>query len=109
MSSKCVQRCVHLLWIAQSLVSLSDILKSLFCLWIIWILIWMVHDSGFPVGLLYGTVICILVHTKDLVVVLSLALLQFNLCFSYLLCDGGIIGILLLQGLEFADGFLPVA
>ena len=72
-------------------------------------LVRMMDDSQFPVRLFDLIVICILLHPQNLVVILALALLEFELGVADFLCDTGFFGVAFGNGLEFLDCFFPVA
>lgn len=69
----------------------------------------MVNDSQLPVSLLDLVVVGILLDSKNLVVVLALALLEFELSVTDLLCDTRFFGVAFGNSLQFLDGLLPVA
>ena len=72
-------------------------------------LVRMMDDSQFPVRLFDLIVICILLHSQNLVVILALALLELELGVADFLCDTGFFGVAFGNGLEFLDCFFPVA
>ena len=79
-----------LLLVREDSVGFSDVFKLglsflLLLFRLLTVLIWMPYDRGLPVGLLDLRLACAFVNLKDVVVILSLAFLQFKLCSSHLL------------------------
>lgn len=66
-------------------------------------------NSQFPVSLLDLTIIGVLFNTQNLVVILALALLEFELSITDFFCDSRFLRVALGNGLEFLDSLFPVS
>lgn len=66
------------------------------------------HDGQFPVGFLELILARILVDAKDLVIVLSLAFLELELCVADVFGNARFLWVSLLDGFQVADGGFPV-
>lgn len=60
-------------------------------------LVWVVYDGQLAVGLFYLALVSILVDAENLVIILPLALLEFEFSITNLLCDARFFGVSLLN------------
>lgn len=67
------------------------------------------HNGQLAVGLLDLRLVCVLLHAKNLIVVLALALLEFQLGTADLLCDAGLLRVGLVDCLQFLDCSFPIS
>lgn len=67
------------------------------------------HNRQLPIRLLNVIVIGILLHSKDLVVILAFRFLELELCVADFLCDTRLLGVRFGNGFVLVDGGLPVA
>lgn len=98
-----------LLGVTQRLVSLSDILESLRSAFVVRIFVGVMYNRQLAICLFDLIIRGILLHSKDLVVVLAFRFLEFQLCVADFLCDSRLFGVGFRNGFVFVDGGLPVA
>lgn len=94
--------------VTQGLVRFSDVFEPLSCTLIVRIFIRVMHNRQLPICLLDLIVIGVLLHTKDLVVVLAFRFLELKLCVADFLCNTRLLGVRFGNGFVFIDGSLPV-
>ena len=58
-----------LLWVAEHFVGFIDLLKLIFCTWIVWIQIGMPFPRQLSVRFLYIILRCVFIHTKNLIII----------------------------------------
>ena len=94
--------------ITQCLVGFSDILESLRCTLVLRVLVRVMHNRQFPVRFLDLVIIGVLLHSKNLIVVLPFRLLQLELGVSDFLCNTRLVRVRFGNVFVLADGGLPV-
>lgn len=97
-----------LLGITQRLIRLSDIFEPIGRFRVIRVFVWVMHDGQFSVGFLDLVLAGILVYTEDLVVVLSLAFFELELCVADVFGNAWFLCVGLLDCFQVANGGFPV-
>ena len=95
--------------VGQGFVRLANLFEFLGGVFIVGVFIRMMHNRQLAIRSLNLPLPRILLHTKDLVKVLALALLELELCIPDFFLDAGFLGVGLGDGFVFAEGVFPGA
>ena len=98
----------RILWIAQRLIRLSNLLELLRRFLVVWVLVRVVDDGEFAVRFLDVVLRRLFLHPEDLVVVFSLAFLQLELGVSDFFLESWFGRVGFGNGFVFSHGFFPV-